>query len=159
MRGVSSIATSPSSAAVFLAKSSISFMLKTMKTIFIPAFQGVSGRMMFRTSIFEHLFKIPDARFVIFVPTEGKKEYYEKELASPPFAPLRGATEGKSRVNFEVLPLFRPNRLDRAMSALKFYLLNSGTTRVRRRMKLEETKNIAAYLWGRLLDVCLAHAP
>ncbi len=117
-----------------------------MRTIFIPAFQGVSGRMMFRTSIFEHLVKIPDTRFVIFVPTEGKKEYYQKELARP-------------AVTFEVIPPMRATFAERTMSALKFYLLNSGTTALRRKMMYQESKNLAWYSWGRLLDTLLAHAP
>jgi len=90
-----------------------------MRTIFITIFQGVEARNILRTDIYKELANRPDVRLVLFTNSQFKKEYYQKEFFG-------------SNVIYEVIQKYQVRGLNRIFDKLKFRLIYTGTTRLKR---------------------------
>ncbi len=113
------------------------------KTIFMTIFEGAEARNLLRTSVVPVLLSDPTVRIVLFTKSEEKREYYKSEFNDP-------------RLRYEVVPR-RPLRgLDRFFAALKFTLLRSATTDLKRSMQYEESGSAIRYYGGRCLNRLLA---
>lgn len=114
-----------------------------MRTIFITIFQGVEAKNILRTGIFTELMRHPDIRLVFFVRTPERAAYYKKEFFDP-------------RIVYEVANFDPAGFLDKVFGLLKFQLLRTETTNLRRRMKLDEDRNHFAFYFGHALNWLLA---
>ena len=103
-----------------------------LKTIFIPIFQGVEARNILRTDIFRLLSKESDLRLVLFVPSDAKREYYQREFSG-------------ANIFYEVFNSYQPRLLDRWIGKLKVWLLKTKTMDWKRRIRLAETGNLFFY--------------
>ncbi len=103
-----------------------------MKTIFITSFEGVETKNLLRTSILSTILRSPDVRIVLFTHTQERVIYHKKEF-------------GEKGIVYEVVPRQRVTGLDRLFQKLKFTLLRTETTDIRRRMKYETDKRFIAY--------------
>lgn len=115
-----------------------------MRTVFIPIFQGVAGRTVLRTELYKHLLSRDDLRLILLLSFAERRDYYVKEFSHP-------------RLIYEVVPAIQGNNWERRFGDLKFHLLNSATTRLRKRMIWEQTGNYVIYILSLLLDVVLAN--
>ncbi len=103
------------------------------KTIFIALFQGVEAKNILRTNIYKELIKNDWLRIILFVDSKSRADYYRKEFSHP-------------RVMYEVVDRWAPKGLDKIFSILKFFTLKTKTTKLRRRMALEDRgKTLRAY--------------
>lgn len=106
-----------------------------MKTIFITIFEGVESKNILRTSVLTTLLETPDVELVLFTKSAERVAYHEKEFHNP-------------RIRYVVVEPQRPTGLDWFFSRLKFFLLNTETMRLRRRMVLDARKNYISYYGG-----------
>ncbi len=114
-----------------------------MKTIFISIFEGVEAKNILRTPILTTLLQSPDIRIVLFTKSEERVKYYQAEFDDP-------------RILFEVVKRESPRGLDWLFSRLKFTLLRTKTTDMKRRMAYDTDKNFFKYALGFLLNRILA---
>lgn len=117
-----------------------------MRTIFITLFQGVEAKNILRTDIYKTLIKNPDTRIVFLVDSPERAAYYQKEFFNP-------------RAIYEAVPAKKIQGLDKMFSDLRFLLLRTATTDLRRKMALEIHKNYFKYCAGLLLNWILARKP
>lgn len=114
-----------------------------MRSIFITLFQGVEAKNILRTDIYKKLAAQSDVRLVFFVGSPERADYYRKEFSA-------------ANVFYEVV-VHRPAGFwEKIFSGLKFTLLRTATTDLRRRMTLEESGSYAHFIWGWLLNRILA---
>ena len=113
------------------------------KTIFITIFQAVEAKNILRTPILETLLRDPEARLVLFTDSQDKVNYHKKEF-------------GSNRIIYEVVPHIYPKGLDKFFAGLKFQLLRTDTTDMRRRMVLAEGGNRFLYYLGLISNRILA---
>ncbi len=113
------------------------------KTIFISIFEGVEAKNILRTPILETLLKKSDIRIVLFTKNEERVRYYQEQFDDP-------------RIVYEVVTRIPPRGFDALFSKLKFTLLRTKTTDLKRRMALDSSKNIFKYAGGVLLNRLLA---
>lgn len=116
-----------------------------MKTIFLTIFEGVEAKNILRTPILEHLLKDADVRIVLFTKSEQKVEYYAKEFNDP-------------RIVFEVVEWKSTSRIEKFFSKLKFVLLRTKTTNLKRKMVSEYEGERFRFVFGHLLNLLLAHS-
>jgi len=117
-----------------------------MKTIFITSFEGVETKNLLRTSILPTILRSPDVWIVLFTHTEERVAYHKKEF-------------GDIRISYEVVPRPVIRGLDRIFQKLKFTLLKTETTDIRRRMKYESKRSIITYGVSMTLNWLLARKP
>ena len=119
--------------------------MRTMKTIFITIFEGVESKNILRTAILPTLLSHPDVRLVLFVKDARRRGYHEAEFKDP-------------RISYEVAGPLRVTGPDVMFVRLKFLLLRTKTTRLRRRMRYgeQEGTGTASYLLGSLLQYLFA---
>lgn len=115
------------------------------RTIFITIFQGVEAKNLLRTNVYRRLIADPEAELVLFVRTLERKVYYEQEFAHP-------------RVHFEVMHYDLRGFWNTLFSKLKFTLLRTETTDLRRRMKFDTDRKVIPFVVSWLLNRVLAHA-
>jgi hypothetical protein len=112
------------------------------KTIFITIFQAVEAKNILRTPILETLLQDPEVRLVLLTDSEDKVNYHRKEFNS-------------DRITYEVIPRIYPRGVDKFFAGLKFNLLRTATTDLRRRMALQESSKHFAYhasaVWNRII--------
>lgn len=114
-----------------------------MKTIFITIFEGVEVKNILRTPILENLLLVKDIRIVLFTKSQDKVDYYKKEFNDP-------------RLIFEIAEVKTSSRLDNIFSKLKFTLLRTETTSLKRKMVCEyENRHIQYYL-GSIINFIFA---
>lgn len=111
-------------------------------TIFITSFDGAETRNVLRTSIFRTL-KNARCRVVVFVQSDSRLLYHKKEL-------------GEEGVVYEIVRPAPPRGIDKLFSRLKFLLLRTDTTAMKRRMHYEITRNAAVYYGASLINWLLA---
>ena len=114
-----------------------------MKTIFITLFEGVETKNILRTDVFAALRRAPDMRLIFLVRNSARKEYLEKEF--------NGAD-----IHYEIMPLVVPRGWDRFFTRLKFLLLRTETSTIRRRMIARSTGAFSAYAIASFLQILLA---
>lgn len=110
-----------------------------MKTIFITIFQGVEAKNILRTDIARVLLARSDIRLVCFTENEKKASFYKKEFSH-------------ERIVYEVVPHPSTRGLDSFFRWIKFQMLRTETTALRRRMLYEDKKNPFFYYGGFLLN-------
>lgn len=110
-----------------------------MKTIFITIFEGVEVKNILRTPILENLLKQSDLRIVLFTKSQEKVDYYKKEFNDP-------------RLIFEVVENKSPRGLDSFFAKLKFVLLKTETTDLKRKMVAEYEHRKFSYYSGRIVN-------
>ena len=114
-----------------------------MKTIFITIFQGVEAKNILRTGVLTSLLAAPGVRLVFLLGSEARREYFRREFQDP-------------RMIYEVVGYRPAGFLDRLFSRLKFTLLSTATTDLRRRMKFDLDRKHLAYAAGWLANRALA---
>lgn len=114
-----------------------------MKTIFISIFEGVEAKNLLRTDVVKTILENPDVRIVFFTKDQDRVEYYKKEF-------------NDSRMLYEVVPTPKVVGFDRFFRFLKFQLLRTGTTDLRRRMVFEVKRNYFTYFLGIVFNRILA---
>ena len=115
-----------------------------MKTIFITSFEGVETKNLLRTTILPTILQSKDIRVVLFAHDKERIDYHKKEFLD-------------DRICYEVVAKPHIRGLDRLFQKLKFTLLKTETTDIRRRMKYENQKNRIAYIAGLAANRLLAH--
>ncbi|MDP3727714.1 MAG: CDP-glycerol glycerophosphotransferase family protein [bacterium] len=114
-----------------------------MKTIFITIFQGIEAKNILRTEIAERLLAEPDVRLVCFVRSEERVAYYRKEFPH-------------ERIVFESFRTSPRGRFERIMRFLKFHLIRTKTTNLKRRMHLELSGNRMLFIVSHGLNWLIA---
>ncbi len=114
-----------------------------MKTIFISIFEGVEVKNILRTPILKNLLADKEVRIVLFTKSQAKVDYYSAEFKDP-------------RIFFEVVEWKSPSRIDRFFSKLKFTLLRTETTNLKRKMVSEYEGRYIGYYIGRIVNFILA---
>ena len=113
-------------------------------TIFIPIFQGVEARNILRTDIFKTLRQQNDLRIVLFVTSQDRKEYFEKEFFG-------------QNIVYEVAPFYRSPAFQWFFGFLKFNLINTKTIDLKRRIQLEQDGNRLKYFSKFLINRLFAN--
>ena len=113
-----------------------------MKTIFITIFEGVEVKNILRTPILKHLLR-QDVRIVLFTKSQQKVEYYQKEFNDP-------------RICFEVVEWKSTSKIDNLFSKLKFVLLRTETTNMKRKMVSEYEHTYIHYHVGSFVNFIFA---
>lgn len=114
-----------------------------MRTIFITIFQGIEAKNILRTSVVEHLLGRPDVRLVCFVQSPERAEYYRREIPH-------------ERISYESFYRRPAGRFERFMSFLKFHLIRTKTTNLKREMHLEKSGNWVLFLASHILNWLIA---
>lgn len=113
-----------------------------MKTVFITSFEGIETKNVLRTPIFSTLFSELDLRIVIFTKDAARVEYHKKEFNDP-------------KIFYEIAEDFRIKGLDRFFQWLKFTMLNTESTRLRRWMRYKSGGSFFQYYGGLFLSYVL----
>lgn len=114
-----------------------------MKTIFVTAFEGVEAKNILRTDVLAALLRDPEARLVVFMKNAERVDWYRGEFSDP-------------RITYEIVPRPRVSGLDAVFARLKFTLLRTDSTRLRRRLAAERTGRYARYAVSRAANWLLA---
>lgn len=114
-----------------------------MKTIFVTIFQAIEAKNILRTTVLERLLAHPDIRLVCFVKFEERAAFYRREIPH-------------ERIVYEPFPGAPSGRCERFMSFLKFHLIRTRTTNLKKRMHLERSGNWPFFLVSHLLNWLIA---
>lgn len=114
-----------------------------MRTILISITQAVAAKNILRTGIIAGLLAHRDVRVVCLVRTSERAEYYRKEIPH-------------ERISYVVFYRAPSGALERLFSILKFHLIRTRTTDLKRRMRREETGNSFAYWVGVIVNRIIA---
>jgi len=114
-----------------------------MKTIFISIFQGVEVKNILRTGIVDNILKDSDTRVVLFTKNKDRVDYYEKEF-------------NDLRLIYEVVEKIDSKGLDAFFSKIKFTLLKTPTTDLKRRLLFESDRNFFRYYFNSLINTIIA---
>ena len=114
-----------------------------MQTIFIPIFFGVEAKNILRTDICKKLLEQKDLRIVLFLNNPYKLEYYRREFNHP-------------NLIYEVVENYQTPSLNHLFNFLKANLLKTDTTKLRRRLELEASKNYFKYCAKRIFNELFA---
>ncbi len=117
-----------------------------MKTIFLSMFEGVEAKNLLRTDVVRTLLSDPHVQVVLLMKSKERIALYRKEFDNP-------------RLLYAVMPYDRSlgSGFDRFFGYLKFLLLNTKTTRLRRRIAREEGGSLLVYVWNSILSALLGH--
>lgn len=118
-------------------------MSQKIKTIFLTIFEGVEAKNLLRTSVLPTLLADPEVRIVLFTKSQEKVEYYKKEFSD-------------RRLIYEMVPRQPVCGWDAIFAKLKFTLLRTATTDLKRRLNYEREKNFFRYGAGLLANRLLA---
>ena len=114
-----------------------------MRTIFFTAFQAVEVKNLLRTGVVEKLLKESDVRVVLFMKNQVRIDHYKNEFSH-------------HRLVYEAVNIPRSKGLDAFFAGLKFTLLRTDTTLLRRKLFFEDDKNALRYYAGSFLNLGLA---
>lgn len=110
-----------------------------MRTIFITSFEGMEIKNILRTSILSTLLEERDIRMVLFTRSHERVAYHKREF-------------NDSRISYEIVEKPTIRGLDKLLQKVKFMLLKTETTDLRRRMRYKADHNFIAYWGGRALN-------
>ena len=113
--------------------------MNEVKTIFISIFEGVEAKNIMRTPILSTLLKDSNIKIVLFTKSEERVVYYKQQFPD-------------LRLTYEIIKVPPPTGLDRFFASLKFTLLRTETTLLKRRMTYEESGNRIRFAIGLLLN-------
>lgn len=116
-----------------------------MKTIFVTIFEGVEVKNILRTPILENLLKEKDIQIVLFTKSKEKVSYYQKEFSDP-------------RLIFEYVEWKQVSKIDRFFAKLKFVLLKTESTDLKRKMLFEINQKKLSFVYGKILNTLLARS-
>src|SRR3989344_3226948 len=117
-------------------------MSQKINTIFLTIFEGVEAKNILRAGIVEMLLRDENVRVVLLTKNYEKVLYYKNEFARP-------------RVYFEAVEFKDRQGLDALFSKLKFTLLRTKTTDLKRKMARTSPWSISYFL-GFVLNVIVA---
>src|SRR3989344_1327982 len=118
-------------------------MSQKTKIIFLTIFEGVEAKNLLRTSVLPTLLTDPAVRIVLFTKSLEKVEYYKKEFFDP-------------RLIYEVAPRQPISGWDAIFAKLKFTLLRTATTDLKRWLNYQCEKNFLRYFGGSFANLLLA---
>jgi CDP-glycerol glycerophosphotransferase (TagB/SpsB family) len=110
-----------------------------MKTVFISILAGVEAKNILRTNILATLLKEEDLRLVLFVKSEKRVAFYEKDFKSP-------------HLIYEVLAKYQTSWGDRFVETLKHYLVRTKTLFLYKTLALKDSHNYFVFLGSTLLS-------
>ncbi len=116
-----------------------------MKTIFVTIFEGVEVKNILRTPILTNLLTEKDIRIVLFTKSKEKVDFYKKEFTDP-------------RLIFEYVEWKQVSKIDHFFGKLKFVLLKTETTDLKRKMLFEIDQKKVSYISGKILNTLLARS-
>lgn len=114
-----------------------------MNTVFVAMFEGVESKNILRTAILPTLLSDPGVRLLLLVKNRERADYLAQEFTDP-------------RIIYEAADFPEIRRMDRFFRWLRFLMLRSETTDLRRQMRRQEGQPSAAYLVGAALNRFLA---
>lgn len=117
-----------------------------MKTIFITAFEGVEVKNILRTDVLPTFLRDPEVSIVLFMKNEERAARYRAEFDDP-------------RIMIEVAPRPAIHGLDAFFARLKFALLRTRSTRLRRRLAYERGGSGARYALAGITSFLFARPP
>lgn len=120
-------------------------MIYKIKTIFLTIIEGVEAKNLLRTSVVRTLLSDPTVRIVLLTKSEAKVEYYKREFSSP-------------RLIYEAVPHQSMRGLDTIFAKLKFTLLRTATTDLKRWLNYKRERDLFRYLGGLLANHLLARS-
>lgn len=118
-------------------------MNQKIKTIFLTIFEGVEAKNLLRTSVVPTLLSNPAVRIVLFTKSLEKVEYYKKEFSDP-------------RLIYEVASRQPACGLDAIFAKLKFTLLWTTTTDLKRRLNYGRERNFFRHYGSLFINRFLA---
>ncbi len=116
-----------------------------MKTVFISLFEGVEAKNLLRSGVVSLLLDDLKVRVVCITKSKERVAFYANEYHHP-------------RLFYEVIEVPRLKGLDLFFSNLKFALLKTKTTDLKRKMALARSGNYLTYYGGSFLNFLLAHS-
>ncbi|OHA08577.1 MAG: hypothetical protein A3B37_01770 [Candidatus Sungbacteria bacterium RIFCSPLOWO2_01_FULL_59_16] len=114
-----------------------------MQTIFITIFQAVEAKNILRTNVIRRLLQEPDVRVVCLTRSAERAEHYRREIAH-------------ERLSYEVYAGAPSGFWERVFSFLKFHLIRTATTDLKRRMYRGRGASGIAYWLGLAVNRILA---
>lgn len=99
----------------------------------------MEARNILRTDIYKKLAVTPQIRLVLFVDSQTKKEYYQKEFNGP-------------NIVYEVAEDYTTQGLQKLFGAIKFNLINTSTIDVKRKLAFNADKSYAKFFWRYLFN-------
>lgn len=116
-----------------------------MKAVGIVIFEGVASKNILRTNILPTLLARSDVRLVLFTKSAERVAYHKKEFPD-------------SRIAHVVVEPHRPKGLDAFFAWLKFFMLRTETTTMRRRA-LSGTAFSASFILASVLNIIMSRRP
>ena len=107
-----------------------------MKTIFITSFDGVETKNVLRSSIFSTILEDKNTRVVVFVKNEKRAQAHKAEFGD------------SDRIFYEVVGNISIAGLDRLFQWLKFTMLKTTTTDLRRFIRYKVEGGLLQYWLG-----------
>jgi hypothetical protein len=117
-----------------------------MKTIFITSFDGIETKNVLRTSIFQTILNDKNVSVVVFTRNNDRVEYHKKEFGE------------SDRITYEVVEKVSIKGIDRFFAWLKFALLNTSSTDLRRKIRLKANGGYVRYYFGIFINRLIAHS-
>jgi len=114
-----------------------------MITIFITIFEGVESKNILRTPVLKTLLEDPQIRLILITKSPARADYHRKEFNDP-------------RIIYEVVEESEAVGLDRIFMKLRYFLLNTGSSWLWRKMLFEERRNYFGYYLGSFFKIILA---
>lgn len=114
-----------------------------MKTIFISIFEGVEAKNILRTPLLSNLLEDKSLRIILLTKSKSKADYYRNEF-------------NDDRLIFEVVEWKMVSVIDKFFSKLKFFLLRTESTILKRKMISEINGNLFKYHLIRILNYIFA---
>lgn len=121
--------------------------MSNQKTIFITIFEGVEVKNILRTPIFDNLLLDKSIHIVLITKSQQKIDYYGKEFSE---------YLNSGRISFELVEWKSTARFDNFFSKLKFVLLRTKTTDLKRKMVSDHEGKYLQYYSGKILNFILA---
>lgn len=118
----------------------------TVKTVLITIFQAVEAKNILRTNVIRRLLVEPDVQVICLTRLTERAAHYQKEI---PHARIRYAVYAASPSGF----------WERVFSVLKFHLIRTATTDLKRRMYRSRGIGVMVYWLGRAVNRVLARRP
>jgi hypothetical protein len=116
-----------------------------MNTIFISAFQGVEIKNILRTPILTTILSSSNVRLVIFTKNHDRVRYLEEQFKD-------------ERIEYIAVKIPEPKGIDAFFARLKFTLLRTPSTDLKRRLVYEaHVVGQVSYMTGRFINLVLAN--
>src|SRR3989338_2594868 len=120
-------------------------MPNSQKTIFFTIFQGVEAKNILRSGILDMILKNGGTRVVLFMKSKERIVHYQREFSDP-------------NIFYEAVDPARHKGLDAVLAKLKYTLLKTETTDLRRKFIFEERSNYFYYYSALFLNWLAARA-